>query len=514
MKKKFNNIISALLCLALVGCTSGATTPISNSQGSASKIASQSKYTKSTINLPYALNKSLNPFTADSMLNLMLWPLMYDCLCKPDENFKPVNVLAASVTNSGNTVTCKLVNAKFTDGSTVKAADVNYSFNIALLNTSGYFYSRVSNIVSINTPNTSTVVFTLKTPDPLFANMLDIPIIKVNSDKPPQTQLIGSGKYIYKKNGNNATLEFNKNWFGKKKPQVTTIQLLDMPDDPTIADSLNIGSLDYVLSDYGTGTPISVSLGSHDINLNQIIYIGINSNNSALSDPHVRKAISLIIDRKELVKDVYSSHALPAVLPFNPGWTNAPKAADSELTSSIDKANSELALAGYTAKNSDGVFTKTEGGVTTTLNFTITVNKDDNLRLTATEKIASSLKNAGFNININQVDFAAYTSAIQTANFDMYLGELKLADDMSLSPFFTAGSSAAAGIVQNSSFYSAFMSYENNNTNLENAATVFEDNTPFIPLCYKIGSVFYPRIFFNNIITTNHDIFYNIENWK
>jgi peptide/nickel transport system substrate-binding protein len=512
MKKKFNNIICALLCLVLCGCESGATSPILNSRGSAMQSTdSQLEHAKSTINLPYALNKSLNPFTADSMLNLMLWSLMYDCLSKPDENFKPVNILAASVNNKGNTVTCKLVNAKFTDGSPVTSADVKYSFTLA--SKAGYFYSRVSNIASIDTPNTGTVVFTLKTPDPLFANMLDIPIIKTDSDKPPQKQLIGSGRYLYKKSGNNAILSYNKSWFRNKTPQVTAIQLIDMPDDSAISDSLEIGSLDYVLSDYGTGTPMSISLGSHGINLNQIVYIGINSNNAALSD-HVRKAISLIINRKELVKDVFSSHALPAVLPFNPSWARAPKVADNELDPSIDKAKSELALAGYITKNTSGVFTKTEGGVTTALNFTITVNNDNNLRLTAAEKVASSLKNAGFNININQVDFAAYTSAIQTAKFDMYIGELKLADDMNLSPFFTAGSSAVAGISQSSSFYAAFTDYENNNTNLENAATAFKNETPFIPLCYKTGSVAFPRNFFTNIITTNHDIFYNIENWK
>jgi peptide/nickel transport system substrate-binding protein len=538
MKKKFSNIICVLLCFALCGCSGGEI--VSSSSSSASKstaskstaskstaskstaskstasksTASQSIYNKSTLNLPYALNKSLNPFTANSLLNLMLWPLMYDCLCEPNENFMPVNVLASSIINKGNTVTCTLINAKFTDGSPVTSNDVKYSFNLALSNKAGYFYSQVLNIASINTPNAGTVVFTLKTPDPLFANILDIPIIKANSDKKPQTQLIGSGKYIYKKNGNNAILEQNKNWFGKKAPQIKTIQLIDMPDDTAIADSINIGSLDYVLSDYGTATPMNISLGAQSINLNQIVYIGINSNNTALSDPNVRKAISLIIDRTELVKDVYSSHALAAALPFDPEWANAPKSTDSELISSVNEANSDLALAGYTQKNTNGVFTKTEGGVTTTLNFTLTVNSNDNLHVNAAEKIAGFLKNDGINVTVNQIDFATYTSDIQTTNFDMYIGDLKLADDMDLSPFFTAGSTVASGMVQPSNFYTAFLGYENNNTSLNNAATAFRDEMPFIPLCYRIGSVSYPRIFFNNIITTNHDIFYNIEDWK
>jgi peptide/nickel transport system substrate-binding protein len=522
MKKKFYMIISILLCTVLTGCTSGisvfSTSSLSSSKAASSKSTSSSQaYTKNNISLPYALNKSMNPFTADSMVNLMLWPLMYDCLSRPDENFKPVNVLASSVENKGNTVTCKLVNAKFTDGSAVKADDVKYSFTLAMNNGAGYFYSRVSNISGISTPNTTTVVFSLKKPDPLFANMLDVPVIKASSDKPPQTQLIGSGKYVFSKNGNNAVLSVNKGWFGNKTPQVTSIQLIDMPDDASIAQSLEIGSLDYVLSDYGTGTPMSVSLGSHSMNLNQIVYIGLNSvnpTNPALLDAHVRKAISLLIDRNGLVKDVYSSHALAAVLPFNPAWSAAPKAADGALNTSADKAAAELALAGYTSKNSGGVYQKTQGSVTTSLDFTILVNSDDNVRLTAAGRIATSLKNSGFNITIKQVDFATYSASVAAASFDMYFGELKLADNMSLAPFFTAGSAVSAGVAQQSSFYTAFTAYENNNSNLDAAAAAFTNETPFIPLCFKIGTVAYPLSFFSNIITTNHDLYYNIENWK
>ena len=515
MKKTLYNIICLLLCFALYGCSNGISTPAKNSQVSVVSTASL-KYTKNTINLPYALNKSLNPFTVNSMLNLMLSPLMYDSLCKPDESFKPVNILAASVTNNGNTVTCKLVNAKFTDGSLVTAEDVQYSYALAAI-PGGYFYSRVFNIATVTTQKNNIVIFTLKVPDPLFANMLDVPIIKVNSDKLPQTQLIGSGRYIYNKNGNNATLVYNKNWFRKASPQVTTIQLIDMPDDSTIASSLEIGTLDYVLSDYGTGTPMSVSLGSNSINLNQIVYIGINAvnpSNSALTDPHVRKAISLIINRKELVKDVFSSHAIPTVLPFNPSWDLAPKVSDIEFVAEIDKAKSELALAGYNSKDKSGVYTKTEGGVTTTLSFTILVNKDDNLRLVAAEKIGNYLKNSGFNISMNEVDFASYTSAIQTSAFDMYLGELKLTNNMDLSPFYTIGSTPSFGIQPNSAFYTALSAYNNNSAKFADAVTAFKNDTPFIPICYKIGSVSFPHVFFTNIVATNHDIFYNIENWK
>jgi peptide/nickel transport system substrate-binding protein len=517
MRKKFYNIICLLFCFALCGCTNEISNPAKINQGSTSSIAAL-KYSKNTINLPYALNKSINPFTANSMLNLMLSPLMFDSLCKPDESFKPVNILAASVTSNGNTVICKLVNAKFTDGSQVTANDVQYSYTLATnQGPAGYFYSRVANIASITTQKNDTVIFTLKAPDLLFSNLLDIPIIKADSDKLPQTQLIGSGRYIYKKNGNNATLVYNKNWFHKASPQITTIQLIDMPDDTTIASSIEIGSIDYVLSDYGTGTPMSISLGSNSINLNQIVYIGINSINpinSALTDPHVRKAISLIINRKEIVKDVYSSHAIATVLPFNPSWDIAPKVADIDLVAEVDKAKSELALAGYNTKNSAGVFTKTEGGVTSTLDFTILVNKDANLRVTAAEKIANYLKNAGFNINVNEVDFASYTASIQTSAFDMYFGELKLTNNMNLSPFFVVGSAASFGIAPNSSFYTALTAYENNTAKLVDAATAFNNDTPFIPICYKIGAVSFPRTFFKNIVATNHDIFYNIEDWK
>lgn len=506
-------VLPTVLAVFLVfsGCTGGGAGGASSGGGSSKQ---NTKYAATpSVSVPYAMSKTMNPFTADSMVNLNIAPLLYDTLTEPDASLAPQLRLAASANVSGSTVNVALKNGLvFSDGSALTASDVAYSFQLAMNNPSGPLYARVSNIASVAAQGGDHVVFTLKSPDPMALNMLDVPIIKAGSDR--QGTLVGSGRYVYKQDGNNATLTWNPKWYQKITPAVKAITLVNMPDDSTIASGLDIGTLDYVLSDYGTNPLSVVNAASSTINLNQLLYIGVNNANKALANAHVRNAVSALLDRTSIAQDVYSSHALAASVPFNPLCSAVPKTPKTELVTQPDVALKQLGAAGFTNKNADGVLTANMGGTQVSLSFSMLVNKDDSQRCAAAQKISDVLKTAGIMVKVNAVDSNTLTQSLQSGSFDLYLGEIKLPADLDVSAFFTAGGAASYGKAAASSFYTSFSAYRSGTGTLEAACKAFASETPFIPVCFRLGTVSYKHGFHGNIIATSHDIFYNIQDWQ
>lgn len=485
----------------------------SGKPGAASSQTASAASTRKTLSLPYAYTRTLNPFAADSAINLAVWPLLYDTLAEPEDTFDAQLNLASSIQNNGTTVTVFLNSGvTFTDGTALTPADVVYSFNLALGNPSGNFYSRVSNIASV-AAGQGCVVFTLKSPDPLVGNSLDVPIIKAGSDHNAGAPPTGSGRYTFHWDGQNADLNPNTKWFRYKSFPVKSIKLINMPDNTAVEQCLEIGTVDYLMSDYGSGMPTNVSVVTQNINQNELMYIGVNATKSALSDAHVRRAISEAVDRKEIAQDIFSSHLLASTLPFNPAWSGTPKTASSAYSSDVDAAKSELARDGYTQKDSNGTLTKTDKGVKKTLEFNLLVNKDDTLRLSAAQRISLSLKNVGIMLNVKQADYNTYLADIHSGQFDLYIGQVQIPYDMDLSAFLSSSGAASAGVPAGGNFRSAYAAWKQSGGSVDKACSAFGTEMPFIPLGYKLDFVSYQHNFYTNIKATGDDIFFNIENW-
>ena len=120
-----------------------------------------------TLKLPYSKGDKLNPFTATSMLNQQLMPLVYDGLFALDKNYNPQPLLASNYSRSGRTLTVSLASAKFSDGSSVSASDVVASFESA--KKSPAYKTQLANFSSAKVSGNS-VVFSLADDDPYAVN--------------------------------------------------------------------------------------------------------------------------------------------------------------------------------------------------------------------------------------------------------------------------------------------------------------------------------------------------------
>lgn len=497
-KKTAALVLAACLVVSIAGCSnSKADTSNNNTLTTSSKAEDKTTVTlvSGKFSLPYTTTAKFNPLLPASELNQVLWSLIYDSLCEPDENYKPAMRLADSVDVKGTAVSVTLKSGlKFTDNSALTARDVKYSFELVMAHPESPYNSRLSNVASI-TANGQSLNITLKTPDPQFANLLDIPIIKTDSDKTGNA--IGSGRFVYSRNGVNAKLAVNKNWYGGKKPIITAITLLNIPYKDAVMPSLSIGNTNYVYSDYGLGSLGSAAgTDSTPVNLNQLVYVGINTNKDRLNNADFRKALSFSINRATLISQIYSNRALGTLQPFNPRWSELTPPTDEELNADYTKSAEYIASA---------------GGAGTKVTYTLIVNKENSSRHAAANFIASSFVKAGVNVTVKDLSFDDYKAAIAAGNYDMYLGEVKLTNNMKLTPFL-AGGSAANGLPSGSKAMAAYTDWQNGSKTISQVAEAFSDEMPFIPVCYHFGITSYTSTL-GGVEATDSNIFYNFDKW-
>ena len=164
--------IAVFLVFNIVGCNG---TVADNSSETSSVVESVNR--KNYLTLLYSMSDSFNPYTVKTAINRQLCQLIYEPLVKLNNNFEPIYCIAKEVTVEGAVCTVKLNNHIFSDGSTVTADDVVYSYNLAK-NSATAYSAKLYEVKSASAVDSATVVFNLIKVDPYFINILTFPIIK------------------------------------------------------------------------------------------------------------------------------------------------------------------------------------------------------------------------------------------------------------------------------------------------------------------------------------------------
>lgn len=510
--RKIRAIISVLLllCLAsgLCACSGGGadeptTAPTGNKDNT--------DKTESTITLPVAHNDTLDPFKAKSDVNRRLIPLLYDGLVEIDGSFDPQPVLMSTAVNEGKTLTVELKSAMFSDGTGVSAEDVVYSFNQAVK--SDCYSARLQNFSSAAQSGRA-VVFTLKIPDINAVSCLDFPIVKKGTVEPKYeskklyniTPPVGTGRYTVSGELPNASLIANGLCPRNVSPQITSIKLFEVSDSDGMTYGLEIGNYDFWYDDLSGGEYIRVNSGMSVVQTNNLVFIGFNSEKSILAEAPVRRAISQLIDREVISSQGYQGHAAPSLLPFNPVWSamkNVPVSGKTSAQEGVAKAT--LEQEGYTSVNVYGY----RCSRTKSLNATLTVCKDNKFKLAIANQIKEQLGKLNFNVKIIELGFKDYKRVIEAGEYEMYLGEIKIPANMNLSAFFSPGGEAYTESVLADGYYQVLAG----ELSLSDFARGFEDEMPFVPLCYRSGMAVYSRSISASTQFTCYDGFYGIDKW-
>lgn len=499
MSRLVSVIIAAFFMFGSAGCSWLAKYDNESSLSSSptQSDTSQTQKNKKTITfaLAYTSDDAINPYRAKTSTNLNISSLIFEGLTKIDNKMMPVPQLADSVDYPSNTTISSVLRsgAKFSDGSPVKADDVVYSFSLA--KASENYKVLLSNVKSAKADGENTIIFTLHSPDPNSAACLSFPVLKEGSEAAP----VGSGMYIFK-DGNLPELIVNSN--NPTKPLIKIIRLLDVPDGDAMNYALESGNISYYYNDLASGIIPQTTTASISVDLNSLVFIGINSSKAELADVNIRLALSHAINRADICANAFAGRARPALTPFNPSWGPASKIKGFNETEKSDTAVAHLMQAGYNNKSNSGK----------SLNLELLVGIENSFRVASAELIKYQFARVGIDLKVTELSHTDLLKRIKSGKFDLYIGEIRLSANMSLSPIFSRGGNASYGIKTQGKSAEAYSNYLAGELNMQQFTDVFTEDVPFIPLCWRNGIAAYNRSL-SGVTATAFNAYYGIENW-
>lgn len=516
IKRLCRTALLSVMIVCFAACSFVGTSPSGNADGKQSTESGDATEKKEiaspdSLTLAFCLNDSLNPYTAKSEQNIRLSSLIYEPLISLDSSFKPVYRLARLVNGGSDRYSVMIRNgAMFSNGTHVTAEDVIYSFGLA--KKSAKYKGCFGNVSSVYSEN-GNVIFKLKEADPNFANMLDFPIIPSGStDKTGKTGRkeapSGSGPYKYSYSTAEPKLVLNTGYNGADSPSIKEIKLYDTPDDESYRYAVAGGKVSVCYTTLSDDIVLPDSL-SAKVNLNHMVYIGINSASPVLENSAVRRAINYCINRKDIIDSSYYEDALLPTGLENPAYKDS-KLTDKEFfIQSFDNASKAMAEAGFTKKSDNGYYVNAKD---TELSVRVLVNSENPQRVGAAKSVVENLAEMGIKAQVEKVSFETYNSQIKSKNYDLYIGEVLLPNNMSIASLINNKSQTANG-VQGDNLYKKYKKMLSGDYKAADFMELFEKEVPFVPLAYRLGHMTYSRCI-SGVSTGVNDAFLSIGSWK
>lgn len=466
--------------------------------------------------LSYVKNDDLNPYKAESSVNLNLASLIYEGVFSVDSTYKINPAVGASCEYSDSACYVTLAAGKFSDGTAITAQDVKYSFDLAKEN--DYYSPRLENITGCDIVGNK-ISFLLETPDIYAAACLTFPVIKAGSDEVKKAETdydydydgdleeteekqetyiapIGSGRYVPTEKVNGIYLVANKNKSGFN-PTFTEIKLEDIKNAELMKTGIEVGNTIFCFDSLSSGSYSRINASLVNVPTNNLVYLGFNGEKEPFANADFRKALSLIIDRSAVASNAFQGHAVETVTPFNPAWS----AFTSTKNGLVADYKELLAPLADTLKENE---------------YSLLVNADNAFKKEAAELIVEQCKAAGINLRVRDIDAVTCREYLQQGEFDMYLGEMKLTADMDLLPLLYGGS-CSYGVTEEMQAVCAerYMKMRTGESSIMDFVNDFNTEMPFVPLCYRCAAALYTKYLTpGGAVCSDNDIFSNIESWK
>lgn len=306
---------------------------------------------------PAADAKTLNPLKASDSYSLYSVYLMYDPLFTIGKDLKPVPVLVSKYENPDDrTYVFHLKkNVKFHDGTPLTAEDVKYTYDFIRDRKNGNRYASYYDLVEkIEVLDEHTVRFVTKEPyAPLVANLNLCIAPKHIAEKDPTAldrKPVGSGPYRFVSWNpqEKLVLEANPDYWVKGLPKIKNVTLKPIGEATTRLVALETGTVDIADHIPPAQTKALAAKGLKVIPTQPNGYnmLTFNETKKPFNDKRVREAMTLALNRKEIVEFVwYGQNRLlnSSIIPQS--WAYEPKV--KNYGQDIKRAKQLLAEAGY-----------------------------------------------------------------------------------------------------------------------------------------------------------------------
>ncbi len=363
--------------------------------------------------------QSMNATTVFDNNSIWIFEQIYQTLYTVTDNgqsVKPQLATSYTVSKDKKTYTFKLRHGvKFSNGKPMTSADVKFSIDQNRKATKGWGYID-SAIKSVDAPSPDTVVVHLKfTWAPLLADLSFFAngIVPNNYGGQTETQFynhpIGTGpfKWDYWHKGSALKLVRNPLYWEKGKPYLNSVTWTDVANDNT--RQLQLKANESQIDQFPAWSTVSTLKSTSGVTMNlfnstQTNYLAFNEKRKPFQDVHVRRAISLAIDRNALVRAVLFGNGKPANSLFPP---QVPFYDPNTPGLQFDLAKAKAEMAKSTVPH----------GFTTS----ILISAGNSDSKTIATILQSELKPLGINLKITQLDPNVANNNEQTLKYDMVL---------------------------------------------------------------------------------------------
>ncbi len=229
-----------------------------------------------------------------------------------------------------------------------------------------------------------------------------------------------------------------------------------LPDNSTawralVEDGLDETWIDQALKERSAADPLFAVccriVEYYDLDYN---YIALNNRSPLFSDARVRRALTMLLDRASIVRGLYHGSARIISGPWAPD-SPAYDASVAPLPYEPAAAAKLLDEAGWRDTNGDGIRDRNGRD----LAFDLLVSSGSLIGQQIDEVLAASARNAGIQIRVRPLEWAAYVERLDRGEFEAVSGAWSASADPNPDPFPLWHSSQVPPEGANSSFYSS-----------------------------------------------------------
>ena len=451
-----------------------------------------------------------HPITGTNRTNLALGGLLYEGLFALDPQFQPQQQLCAGYTASPDGLSWSFTlraGVSFSDGSPLTAAEAAASLNLA--RTSTLYASRLADVQSI-TGTGDTVSVMLSRPNGALPALLDIPIVKETGWIP-----LGTGPYVLTGAGDSLALTARSGWWQAKPVPRQSIPLRSIQETDDLIHAFDTRNIALVATDLTATNALgfSGSFETVDYPTSSMLYVGFNTAQGPCQDSGLRKALQWGFDRSAVTTALLSRHAQPAALPLSPASPLYQEDLGESLDYSPQTMEEMLTAAGWSRAGE----TWKKGGQPLSLTFVAPTGNAH--RTAAAEHLTKGLQQAGIAVECKQLPWADYLKALQSGQFDLYLGEVRLTADFDLTALITPEGSLNYGHYNDPEAVTLLNNYrsatgQGRDLTARRLCQRLIEPPPFVVIGFKNWSVLTQWSQISGLTPTQQNVFYQFADWN
>lgn len=394
---------------------------------------------------------SLNPLFTESASGQEITHLLLLGLADLNENSEFVPELATSWESSNDyrKLTYHLrKDAVWSDGVPITAEDVKFTYDLLMDSTVAsprqYVAEYIDRVV-VEDPHTVSFEFTEAYPDQMFdtaGEILPKHILEGADRKALRShdfgrQPVSSGPFVLNKWVSQQYIELaaNDRYFGGR-PRLDRVIFKIVPDNTSLLLQLQTGEVDMMI-----GVPPAEverlrqnnpNIEIYPVSGRVYYYIGYNEASPLFASAAIRRALTLAIDRRQIIQALLYGYGEPCLGPIPPMIDWAYNDQIAELPYDPQRARSILRQHGWRDSDGDGLLDKNGRP----FSFTLKTNSGNQLKSDVGVIIQDHLKRVGIKVDLQVVEWTTLLEETRLRKFDAYIGGWSTSFNVDPTPIF------------------------------------------------------------------------------